>query len=74
MMTQQFKNHISSFDELPLTAYVRQRTVEQLFACSAATVWRWVHKGLIPSPHKIGGITLWNVGELREALNAVRGA
>ncbi len=29
-MTQQFINHISSFDELPLTAYVRQRAVEQL--------------------------------------------
>ena len=72
MMTQKH-NQISSFDDMPLTAYVRQPTVEVLFACSSATVWRWVQRGFIPSPHKIGGATLWNVGELRDALNAVRG-
>ena len=61
------------FDKLPDAAHVRQRTVEQLFACSASTVWRWVHKGLIPSPRKVSGITLWNVGELRTALASVKG-
>lgn len=72
MMTQA-STHTSSFDELSPTAFVRQRTVEQLFACSPATVWRWVKKGFIPAPKKVSGITLWNVGELRAALEAVKG-
>lgn len=69
----QINKHTFSFDELPQTAFVRQPIVEQLFACSASTVWRWVNKGLIPSPSKVSGITLWNVGELRKTLEDVRG-
>ena len=67
------QRHSLDFDKLPNAAHVRQHTVEKLFACSASTVWRWVHKGLIPSPSKYGGITVWNVGELRQALSSIKG-
>lgn len=60
------------FDALPHSAYVRRVTVEKLFACSPATVWRWVQQGLLPKPHKRGGLTLWNVGELRDTLNITK--
>ncbi|TKW62035.1 MAG: helix-turn-helix domain-containing protein [Blastochloris viridis] len=60
-----------SFDELPDVAHVRLLTVQKLFACSPSTVWRWVQRGLIPKPHKISTITVWNVGELRKTLNAM---
>lgn len=63
-------SHLESFDKLPNTANVRQPVVEALFACSSATVWRWSKDGIIPAPRKLAPrVTVWNVGELRAALN-----
>lgn len=60
-----------SFDSQPDSAYVRQPVVEGLFACSSATVWRNVKKGIIPAPKKLSErVTAWNVGDLRKALAA----
>lgn len=62
------------FDALPDAANVRQPTVEKLWACSPASVWRGVRSGRIPSPHKLGPrVTAWNVGELRAALAGMVG-
>ena len=61
---------LANFDDLPNTAHVRQPVVEALFACSSATVWRWVKKGIIPKPRKLSSrVTVWNVGELRCTLS-----
>ena len=60
---------LKNFGSLPDEAHVRQPVVEALYACSAATVWRRVKNGLIPSPAKFSnGHTAWNVGKLRAAL------
>ena len=60
---------LKHFDDLPNTANVRQPVVEALFACSSATVWRGVKEGIIPTPRKLSArVTVWNVGQLREAL------
>lgn len=59
---------LAHFDSLPDSANVRQPVVEALFACSGTTVWRRVKAGVIPQPKKLGSITAWNVGELRQAL------
>lgn len=57
------------FDSLPDSSFVRQPVVQVLFACSAATVWRSVKTGRIPTPKKLSmRVTAWNVGELRQAL------
>lgn len=57
------------FDQLPDSANVRQPTVEGLFSCSSASVWRGVKSGRIPAPQKLSPrITTWNVGELRRVL------
>ena len=53
------------FDKLPEAANVRLPVVAALFGISAATVWRWVHRGLLPAPRKIGGVTFFSVGQLR---------
>jgi predicted DNA-binding transcriptional regulator AlpA len=58
------------FDELPASALVRLPVVCALFSISAATVWRWCNSGHLPKPTRIGGVTFWNVGRLRKALNA----
>lgn len=61
---------LSNFNDLPNCAFVRQPSVQMLFACSPATVWRWVRAGKIPAPVKLSErVTAWNVGELREALH-----
>lgn len=63
-----------NFDQLPDSANVRLPTVAALFCCSGATVWRWVKTKKIPEPRKVSeGVTVWNVGELRAILPAVRG-
>lgn len=39
--------------------------------CHVATVWRGVAAGRIPQPIKIGGRTLWDMGEI-DALIATK--
>ncbi|ADI30176.1 helix-turn-helix transcriptional regulator [Methylotenera versatilis] len=61
------------FDSLPMSAFVRLPIVKALYACSPATVWREVKAGRIPKPKKLSPRTTgWNVGELRQALAAVK--
>ena len=60
-----------NFDDLPDSALVRLPTVQALFSVSAPTVWRWARTDRLPKPVKIGGITCWRVGDLREKLNAL---
>jgi predicted DNA-binding transcriptional regulator AlpA len=59
---------LREFDRLPDSAKVRLPVVAALFSISAATVWRWTHAGLLPQPTQKGGVTAWNVGELRAEL------
>lgn len=59
------------FDLLPDSAHVRQPVVQALFGCSAATVWRMVKRGTLPSPKKLSArVTAWQVGALRRVLTA----
>lgn len=59
---------LRGFDELPDSAHVRLPVVAALFAISPATVWRWSHAGSLPTPLRINGVTVWNVGALRITL------
>ena len=62
---------LTNFDAQPDSAHVRQPVVEGLFACSAATIWRMVKRGTLPTPRKLSErVTAWNVGELRKVLAA----
>ena len=71
--TQSLPETLKNFDQLPDSAFVRQPTVQALYACSAASIWRAVNAGRIPKPYKISlRTTGWNVGELRTALAAIR--
>jgi len=71
LQVQPVLDALRNFDALPDSAEVRQPVVEGLFAISAATVWRWVHAGHLPMPHKFGPrTTTWNVGALRAAQRA----
>lgn len=63
---------LENFDSLPASANVRQPVVAALFGVSAVTVWRWSKSGRLPKPFRIGGVTVWNVGDLRNTLAAAR--
>jgi predicted DNA-binding transcriptional regulator AlpA len=60
---------LSNFDQLPDSANVRLPTVMGLYGISAATVWRQVKAGIIPSPRKLTPrTTAWSVKDLRQVL------
>lgn len=59
-----------SFDTLPDSAEVRIPVVAAVNGISVPTVWRWAKDGRLPAPKKRGGVTSWNVGELRRSLSA----
>ena len=57
---------LERFSSLPDEAHGRRPVVMALYACSAASVWRYVKNGSLPAPRKFGSrVTAWNVGELR---------
>jgi predicted DNA-binding transcriptional regulator AlpA len=60
---------LRDFDELPSSGFVRLPVVVSLLGVSPATVWRNVKNGNLPKPKKLTPrTTVWNVGELREAM------
>ena len=57
---------LERFGSLPDEAHVRLPVVMALYACSAASVWRYVKTGKLPAPRKFGSrVSAWNVGQLR---------
>lgn len=61
---------LQDFDRLPDSAQVRLPVVAALHGVSTVTVWRWSANGQLPKPHRRGGTTSWNVGELRQTMTA----
>lgn len=64
------KAALHGFDLLPNAAHVRVPTVAALHGCSIVTVWRMAKDGRLPAPVKRGGVTAWNVGDLRRSMTA----
>lgn len=61
-----------NFDGLSDQAFVRLPVVVELYSTSPSNVWRWVKRGIIPQPKKLGPqTTVWNVGDLRRSLAKV---
>ena len=68
--TTRISSALSNFDQLPDSANVRLPTVMGLYGISAATVWRQVKAGIIPSPRKLTPrTTAWSVKDLRQVLD-----
>lgn len=55
-------------DQLPDSARVRIGVVAALRACSIETVYRHIKQGKIPRPEKLGGATVWRLGDVRAHL------
>lgn len=59
---------LRNFNALPDSANVRLPTVQALFACSPATVWRMVKRGTLKPVRLSQRITAFNVADIRRAL------
>ena len=64
---------LQHFDQLPDSATARVPVVAALFSISVPTVWRWARDGVLPAPIKRGGVTCWNVGQIRRVLAETEG-
>jgi predicted DNA-binding transcriptional regulator AlpA len=65
----------ANFDALPDSAFVRLPVVCALFSISQPTAWRWVKKGLLPKPRKLGPrVAGFQVAAVRRALASHGGA
>jgi len=63
------QNALAGFDTAPDSANVRLPVVARLCGVSPVTVWRWSKSGRLPTPRRLSeGVTVWNVGDLRQAL------
>lgn len=63
------RTSLASFDSLPADASIRLHVMLCLYACSRATLYRHIQKGLVPKPHRLGLRTsVWQVGEVRASL------
>ena len=58
------------FSSLPNEAGVRLPTFCKLAGCSPATAWRYVKAGRVRTRKLSAGITVFNVGSIREFLNS----
>lgn len=68
--TNDIHSALKNFDQLPDSANVRLPIVMGLYGISAATVWRQVKAGIIPTPRKLTPrTTAWSVKDLRHVLN-----
>lgn len=61
-----YEKALRDFDQLPGSAEVPVQVVAARFTVSPVTIWRWAAQGKISRPIRRGGVTRWNVGDLRQ--------
>lgn len=59
------------FDSLPDSAHVDLPVLKFVTGKSRATLYRWIDKGILPKPRKLGPThNFWLAGDIRRALSA----
>lgn len=53
---------------------LRKDTAAEALGISPSLFVRWISEGKMPKGRKIGGVVLWDFGELHDAWNALRDA
>ena len=46
--------------------YVRDTYLAERYSISRSTVWRWLARGMLPEPVRIGGVTRWRLSKIEE--------
>lgn len=62
---------VEHFDRLPESAQIDIASLKAITGKSRATLYRWIDKGILPKPRKLGLTNnYWTAGEIRRALQA----
>jgi len=62
---------VENFDRLPDSAHVDIGALKAITGKSRATLYRWMDRGLLPKPRKLGPThNFWTAGDIRRALSA----
>jgi len=48
----------------------RKRGIEGMIPCSSATFYRYVIRGVVPKPTKIGRISYWKKSDIEKVINS----
>lgn len=57
---------------LPKEGFVRLETAMAVFGCKKTKFLDGVREGVIPKPHKWGRTSLWDVNEIRVAMDRLK--
>lgn len=62
---------VEHFDRLPDSAHIDLPALRALTGKSRATLYRWIERGILPPPRKLGLTrNFWTAGDVRRALQA----
>lgn len=63
---------VEHFDQLPDSACIDIAALRAITGKSRATLYRWIEKGILPKPRKLGltSNNVWAAGDIRRALSA----
>ncbi|MCB1899847.1 helix-turn-helix transcriptional regulator [Cognatazoarcus halotolerans] len=63
---------VEHFDRLPDSACIDIAALKAITGKSRATLYRWIDKGILPKPRKLGltSNNVWAAGDIRRALSA----
>lgn len=63
---------VENFDKLPDSACIDIAVLRAITGKSRATLYRWIDKGILPKPRKLGltSNNVWSAGDIRRALSA----
>lgn len=57
---------------LPNEGFIRLETAMRVFGCKKTKFLEGVREGVIPKPHKWGRTSLWDVNEIRAAIENIK--
>ena len=57
---------------LPNEGFIRLETAMRVFGCKKTKFLEGVREGVIPKPHKWGRPSLWDVNEIRAAIENIK--
>ena len=65
-MTNSFTERYSDAAEEQVDVFLTiKQTIKYYGNVDHSTIWRWVKKGILPKPVKVGGRTLWRESEIQ---------
>ena len=68
------KKNVPAIITLPAegNGHVREPQVLGVFSMSRSKLWRDIRAGIFPAPYKHGGITIWDIRDLRAHMERIR--